>query len=382
MKKQIPIVACAALICVCLLGCGKQGMGKSDKNPGIKESAVTTTENGGETVAPSTQYISQEISENLHIDAEAVIPGKNQYSAYTLKMVDCDPDRLFNLFCPEGYGSYTMEDRGNCIVYDESAGRRLVVYEKYQNIIQYTTYNFSTEDRPMQDVETLMYYHSLDYPQAVPHDLPFIKVEDMENFGLDILNKLGISWEPKLLRCVTLSGQEIMDFQEELFGNGDDVFFRTPTALTEATDTCYLQFNFAFDGIPLIGFEEPTIYSYEDFAPMEATATIMFNADGIQSCTVSCPCEVEEVSDPQPILNVEEAIKLLKDKYDLQILYAPLKFTDIWMEYVPVKRDEIWVLTPYWCLREIDEDAKESPNYFGSAERFNAITGKDLTYGG
>lgn len=379
MRKNIKIAVSAALICVCFLGCVKQ---KPDISFDVRETTAAGITNSGETTVPSTQHVTRELSENLFIDTEAVIPEKNEYSTYTLKMVDCDPDRLFNLFCPEGYGSYTKEDRGNCIVYDESTGKRLVVYEKYQNEIRYTTYNFKTEERPMQDVETLMYYHSLVYPHTEPHDLSFMNVEEMKAYGNDVLIQLGISWEPMLLRCVTLSGQELLDFQEELFGNGNNELFMTPTALTETTDTCYLQFNFAFDGIPLIGSEEPNVSSYEEFFPMEVTATIMFNADGIQSCTVSCPCTIEATSDPQQILNLEGAITLLKDKYDLQILYEPLKFTDIWMEYIPVKRDEAWVLTPYWCLRQINEESKGSLSYFGNAQRFNAITGKDLTYGG
>ena len=52
------------------------------------------------------------------------------------------------------------------------------------------------------------------------------------------------------------------------------------------------------------------------------------------------------------------------------------------MEYIPVKREEKVILPPYWCFREINEMKENSLNYFGSAERFNAITGKDLNYGG
>ena len=153
--------------------------------------------------------------------------------------------------------------------------------------------------------------------------------------------------------------------------------------MTEATDTCYLQFNFAYDGIPLLGFEEPAAVSYvNSIATRNANATIMFNADGIQTCTVSYPCTIVQASDPQPILDLEEAIALLQDKYDLQIIRVPLDFTNIWMEYIPIKQDEEVALTPYWCFLKIDKNALDFPNYFGDADRFNSITGKDLAYGG
>lgn len=386
MKKQIQTAACVALTCVCLFGCGNQSPDRLAENFDTPKATASygdgTAQASNPGAASGTQHVTQELCDNLYIDAEAVIPEGKEYSTYTIKMVDCDPDRLFNLFCPEGHGSYTMEDRGNCIVYDESSGKQLVIYE---DSIDYRTYNFKMEERPMQDLESLMYYHTVEHPNAAPHDLSFMSVEEMEKIGGDLLTQLGIAWEPKLFRCVTLSGKEIMNFQQELFGDGGTYvqLGLPPISLAEADDACYLQFNFSWDGIPLIGFDEPTASSYENFGVSpDAKATIMITEDGIQTCTVSFPCTIEVASDPQQILNLEEAIALLKEKYDLQILDFPRKIVDIWMEYIPVKRDEEWVLTPYWYFRQVDETVTGSRNYFGVANRFNAITGEDLTYGG
>lgn len=379
MKKYFQTIALLAMVSAYLLGCGKQ---EPDRHSDVRENAdvsydisiIEPTDSGE---ATDIQHITRELGENLSMDAEAVIPEKNEYSTYTLKMVDCAPDRLFGLFCSEGYGSYTTEERGNYLVYDETSGKRLVVYE---DAIDYSAYD---NDSTMQVVENLMYYYSEDYPQTEPHDLSFMNVEEMEKKGTEILTQLGVSWEPRLLRCITLSGQEILDFQEEMLQNSRYTEFEVPPILTEATDTCYLQFNFAYDGIPLLGFEEPAAVSYvNSIATRNANATIMFNADGIQTCTVSYPCTIMQASDPQPILDLEEAIALLQDKYDLQIIRVPLDFTNIWMEYIPIKQDEEVALTPYWCFLKIDKNALDFPNYFGDADRFNSITGKDLAYGG
>lgn len=386
MKKLIQTVICVALTCVSLFGCGNQNTDGVVANRELKEDAASNGNGMSEAAppegVPGTQHVTRKLCDNFYIDAEAVIPDKNQYSTYTLKMVDCDPELLFNLFCPEGHDSYTMENHSNYIVYDESGGKQLVIYE---DSIYYRTYNFKMEDPSIQDLDTLMYYHTVEHPNAVPHNLSFMSVEEMEEFGRNLLAQMGIVWESKLFRSVTLSGREIMDFQKELFGEGGTYaqLGITPTNLTAAEDTCYLQFNFAWDGIPLIGFDEPTASSYENFgASPDVKATIMLNDNGIQTCTVSFPCTIEITSNPQPILNMEEAIALLKDKYDLQILGTPREIADIWMEYIPVKRDEEWVLTPYWYFRQVDEKVIGSRSYFGSADRFNAITGKDLTYGG
>lgn len=379
MKKYFSIIAFAAALSACLLGCEKH---KSEspfdftKNTSVSYAASETqpTASGG---ASNIRHITQELGDNLFINAEAVIPEKTEYSTYTLKTVDCSPDRLLGLFCPEGYGRYTTEARGNYLIYDEASGKQLVVYE---NAIDYSAYD---SEASMQIVENLMYYYSEDCPKTIPHDLSFMSVAELEEKGVEILTQLGISWEPKLFRCITLSGQEILDFQEEMLQSPKYTEFGVPPALTEATDTCYLQFNFAYDGIPLNGFGEPAAASYTNsFATLYTTATVMFNADGIQTFEITNPCTIVQASEPQPILDLEAAILLLQDKYDLQITYVPMEFTNIWMEYIPIKQEQETVLTPYWCFLKKDKNVLDFPNYLGEADRFHSITGKDLAYGG
>lgn len=386
MKKYIQVATCAAMISVCLFGCGKREHGIT---PEIKESTTAvfemeTPENvtTGESVAPRTQHITQNIVENMTIDAEAVIPRETQYSTYTLKGIDGAPDRLFCIFSPEGYGSFTTETRdypgASELIYQESSGKFLLVDN---NRIQYSAYNINLGNTPMQEVATLMYYHTQEHPQSQPHDLSFMTVEEMESFGKAILTQLGISWEPELNKCVTLSGQEVLDFQKEMFTT--DYYTQNgaaPTTLNQAEDTCYLEFTFTYDGIPLFGPDEPNI-SFMDgvFPPMPVKATIMINAGGIQIFNLDGNYTVASASEPQAILTLDEAIAALKNKYDLEILFGTLTTTDIWMEYIPVKQGESTVLTPYWCFRSIDVSAGDD---FPMADRINAITGKDLAYGG
>lgn len=387
MRKYVQAAVCAAIISVCLLGCGNQELDKPTQTPDDKEStaAVSTTETVedatvGESSASRTQHVTQDLAENLTIDAEAVIPGRTQYSTYTLKMVDSAPDQLFGIFCPEGYGSFTKEDRSypgsSVFAYKTSDGKVLVVQD---NCIDYSSYDVETGNQPMQEIATLMYYHTQEHPDAQPHDLSFMTVAEMEGFCKTILTQLGVAWEPKLNQCVTLSGQEILDFQQEMFGKSYYTEMgQPPMQLTDAKDSCYLEFSFSFDGIPLFGPEEPTVSFMDGVIPPSAVkATIMINADGIQDFHLQGICAVAYASDPQTVLTLEDAITALKNKYDVEILFGTQKITDIWMEYIPVKQGESTVLTPYWCFKNIDESGK-----YASADRINAITGKDLAYGG
>lgn len=398
MRKFLQSAAIAVLILACLLGCGKTEQGtpavKTETNKvTVPSNTLATAPVVPETdpaTAPkevNTQHLFQELAENVRVNAEMTLPEKEAYSTYTLKRVDCDPDRLFGIFSPEGYGSYTTDERSS-LRYFESSGKKLVVRD---NSISYSAYNIDWGENPMQDVHTLMYYYTENHPQAEPHDLSFMTVAEMEHFCRDILSKLGIAFEPELLKCATLTGQEIMDFQQELFGSGgiyaENGF--TPTNLTAATDTCYLEFSFSYDGLPLLGSEEPGVASAVSMMPTPSvTATMMINADGLQKCDVYFPCTIESESQPQTILTPDEAVTALKDKYDLEIHTSTIEFSNVWLEYMPVVKEDSVTLTPYWCfvtrrmLEENSDGAGTWQTKYANAERFNAITGKDLAYGG
>lgn len=380
MKRKFVRILAFILVCtLCLPGCGSN----EESNTVSSTTAATSAAN---TEKPETLYpehIAQEICENLSIDAYAVIPAKTQYSTFTLKMVDCTPERLFSIFDPNGTGSYETTVRSDPgyskYKYTKSDGRKIVVQG---NSIQYSSYNIDMGDHPMQEVSNLLYYYTQKYPDAQPHDLSFATVAEMDACGRNVLTELGVVWDMELTQCVTLSGQEILDFQSEMFTDSGYTEFGTPMRLTDAEDTCYMVFSFSYDGVPLLGRDEPTVSSYVSIAPTpSAYAAMMINANGIQDCVVSFPCTLEPASDTQTILSLEEAIAALKAKYALQIIYGSNVITGIWMEYIPVMQNENWVLVPYWCFVSNDIELMDMPD-FETADRINAITGEDLAYGG
>lgn len=380
MKNYVCLALCAVVVVTCLMGCGKQDDVEPNVTQGSTENLSTT-----ESVAPQTQHITQEICDNLTIDADAVIPEKMQYGTYTLKMVDCTPERLFSIFDPEGTGSYETADRSSpgypYYVYTKTDGSKIVVQD---NTIKYSSYNINMGGQPMQEVSNLMYYYTQKYPIAQPHNLSFATVAEMEAYCRNVLTELGVVWDMERIQCVTLSGQEILDFQSEMFTDSSYTEFGTPMTLTEAEDTCYMVFSFSYDGVPLLGSDEPNISSYVSMFPTpSAYATLMINADGLQDCEVFYPCTLEPASDPQTILSLEEATAALKAKYDLEILFEAQVITEIWMEYIPVMQNENWALVPYWCFVSKAEERLDSPvGDYENADRINAITGKDLAYGG
>ena len=378
MRKYILTIACAAALSICLIGCGEEKPSATDLKPGgLETSAAATAAVPSAPVAEGgTRHISQKLSDNVSIDADVTMPDKTQYGTYTMKMVDCDPDRLFGIFSPEGYGSFTKEEQSpNTKIYTESNGRSLYI-STYDNRISYDAdYEAVYGGGPEQEIASLMYYYTLQHPDAAPHDLAFMTASELEACGKELFAKLGVAFEPKLQQCVTLTGQEILDFQQEMFGLDSYSEFGTPVKLTEAEDTCYMVFSFQYDGVRLFGPNEPNV-SFADgaYAPDPVTATIQMNADGIQRFDMNCVCTAEPASEAKNILTPEEAVAALKEKYEQEIRFDESVIQNAWLEYIPVKDETSYVLKPYWCFGF-------SGNYMGG-ERINALTGKDLAYGG
>lgn len=378
MKKLIQVLTCAAALSICLIGCGEEKPNVTDLKPGgLETSAASSSAVPSATMAEGgNRHISQKLSDNVSIDADVTMPDKTQYGTYTLKMVDCDPDRLFGIFSPEGYGSFTKEEQDrDTESYTEANGKHLYISTYDNRIIYDVDYEAAYGGGPEQEIASLMYYYTQQYPDAAPHDLAFMTASELEACGKELFAKLGVAFEPKLQQCVTLTGQEILDFQQEMFGLDSYSEFGTPVKLTEAEDTCYMVFSFQYDGVQLLGPNDPRV-SFADgmYAPDPVTATIQMNADGIQSFNMNSVCMAEPASETKNILAPEEAAAVLKEKYEQEIRFGESVIQNAWLEYIPVKDETSYVLKPYWCFRF-------SENGMGG-ERINALTGKDLAYGG
>ena len=379
MKKFSICMSLLLTSALLISGCAKQHAEISTPSAEIPtHTAELVSKPEASNVSTPPQHITREISEYLAIDADVTLPAQSQYRSYTLKTVDTDADRLFDILSPEGHSALSQTQRGDHTTYRTDDGKQLSVYDFSD--ISYHAYDFGGED-PQQIVRNIFYYYDLAHPQAVGHDLSFLKVADMEQYGQHLLSELGVTLEPKLEKCITLSGDEILHYQQELLE--EQTNSGISPALSEAADTCYLEFSFSYDGLPLLGLNEPTISTDGTWGPNpDASATVILNADGIQDFEVRYPCIPENASEPQPVLSLENAITKLAGEYEAHTHYGQTTVTNIWMEYIPMNRNGAVVLTPYWCFASIDASLKDQPGYLGNADRINAFTGENLAYGG
>lgn len=372
LQNSICLLLAAAMLCS---GCAAQ---KSEQPSAAKSTIMASTDAtfappAEETVpAPTTQHISQALSESLSIEADVVLPAKTEYSAYELKRVDCDPDRLFGILSPDGYGEIQEEERNGYMLYQESGGKKLTVHD---TIISYHAYNWGF-GTPQQEVWELMVSYIQDHSEAKKQDLSFMTIAQIQELGETVLRELGIAFDLKLENCVALTNQDIQDYQKKYFPNSS-------TDLTSASDSCFLEFSFSYDGLPLLGRWEPTVCSDGSWGQNhDAVAAMLINAEGIQDLQVYHPCAPQSVIEAKPILPLEEAITALKEEYAAHTHSGTTTISSIWLEYIPVKKNDSIMLIPYWCFVSMDPRAVGNPGYWGNADRINAFTGENLAYGG
>ena len=224
---------------------------------------------------------------------------------------------------------------------------------------------------PESETATLLYYYTQEHPDAHPHDLSFLTAAELEQEAESLFQKLGMAFQPELLHFVTLSGQEVLDFQEEMYRKPFYTEMGTPFQLTDAEDTCYLEFTFSMEEIPIFGPKEHGV-SYIDgvFPPIPVSASLLITAEGIQRFNMNYACTAVKGED-KPLLTPEAAAQALKEQYALEIHFGEIVFDRVYLQYIPVMEGDQFVLKPYWCFDSAD-----------LAERINALTGEDISYGG
>lgn len=142
-----------------------------------------------------------------------------------------------------------------------------------------------------------------------------------------------------------------------------------------------MEYELTKDGLPIYsGINEPGIsMAVETFWTAETRITMMLDKDGIHYiASKGGSFDASPEAEAQTIISAEAALEAVKEIYVNTILSSQVTISRIWLEYVVVpdwEEKEQYKLVPYWCV-QID-----SPSGNSSAERINAITGGNLSYG-
>ena len=385
MKKSVlkKMFALSGLVSVGMLltGCS----GTAEPSESTPTGSSTEVMQGSVGVAESgTNHISEKLSDMLVIDADVTLPKDQIYSVYTLTKQAFPREDLDVFFGvsqaavtahPEWVGAYSAETEEGGYFSTDPYGN--FTYTKDEERDDYIIYLVESA-----------YYNagSCSFQKEEISDLSFLNAENAIQMGKEKIKELT-GQDSEVLAAYALN-QEILTELEKKYRQTqkyqEDAQTGKETTVddwSDADEIYYMEYELTKDGLPIYsGINEPGIsMAVETFWTAETRITMMLDKDGIRYIAGRGGIfDASPEAEAQTIISAEAALEAVKEIYVNTILSSQVTISRIWLEYVVVpdwEEQEQYKLVPYWCV-QID-----SPSGNSSAERINAITGGNLSYG-
>jgi hypothetical protein len=331
-----------------------------------------------------TDYIRETLSDKLVIDAEVVLPNEQEYSVYALSKKAFPREDLDVFFGvteavvtehPEWTGAYSAKtNEGGYFGTDPQGNFTYAKDEERDNHIVYL-------------VESAYYNAgSCSFREEEIPDLPFRNAEKAIQMGKDKMKELT-GQDSEVLAAYALNREKLAELEEkyrQTQNYREDAQRGKATMVddwSDADEMYYMEYELTKDGLPIYsGINEPGISTaVETNWTAETRITMLLDKDGIRYIAGRGGIfDASPEAGAQTIISAEEALEAVKEIYMNTILDSQITISGIWLEYVVVpdwKETEQYKLVPYWCV-QIDSASGNS-----SAERINAITGGNLSYG-
>ncbi len=387
-RKNLLFPFVAVMISILFAACG-------DVNS-TTESMAYTSYTSDDEIAVSEQperyglsdHVEISLEENHFIDADVYTSQSKMLANPILKPLEISPETGASIFFPEDKSASSIENiDGITVLMTEEENR----FSTQRGIISY--YKEGQAGKEYGEIENLMWRYSQDESQKQNASLNFMSQEEAVGLGVDILKNLGICFDPVLESCVAMDHQQLMDYQQHLFDSDEyyNEFGKVYTLhdLNENHDSYLCTYTFSYQGIPVFGHEGEAPFQFAEgiFPPYASSATILISRQGVMAFRLIGAYTELTQDELVSIIPVDQIIEAYKEKSDLVILTDKRRVGCIYLEYIPVIRDYGIALTPYWCI-SIDYEAKSyldgQPTWAEAVmgERFNALTGEDMAYGG
>lgn len=331
-----------------------------------------------------TNHISEKLSDMLVIDAEVVLPKEQVYSVYALTKQAFPREDLDAFFGaseavvtvhPEWVGAYSAKTAEGGYFSTDPYGN--FTYAKDEERDDYIVYLVESA-----------YYNagSCSFQKEEISDLSFLNAENAIQMGKERIKELT-GQDSEVLAAYALNREILTELEEEYRQTQkyqEDAQRGKETAVDDWSDTdeiYYMEYELTKDGLPIYsGINEPGIsMAVETFWTAETRITMLLDKDGIRHIVSRGGIfDASPDAEAQTIISAEAALEAVKEIYVNTILNSQVTISRIWLEYVVVpdwEEKEQYKLVPYWCV-QID-----SPSGNSSAERINAITGGNLSYG-
>lgn len=331
-----------------------------------------------------TNYISEKLSDKLVIDAEVVLPKEQVYSVYALTRKAFPREDLDVFFGvseavvtdhPEWTGAYSAKTKEGGYFSTDPQGN--FTYAKDEERDEHIVYLVESA-----------YYNagSCSFQEEEIPDLSFLNAEEAIQMGKETIKELT-GQDSGVLAAYALNRETLSELEEKYRQTQkyqEDAQRGKATMVDDWSDVdeiYYIEYELTKDGLPIYsGINEPGIsMAVETFWTAETRITMLLDKDGIRYIASRGGIfDASPEAEAQTIISAETALEAVKEIYVNTILSSQVTISRIWLEYVVVpdwNEKEQYKLVPYWCV-QIDSSSGNS-----SAERINAITGGNLSYG-
>ncbi|MCM1184625.1 MAG: two-component system regulatory protein YycI [Roseburia sp.] len=331
-----------------------------------------------------TSHIREKLSDQPVIDAEVILPEEQVYSVYVLTKKAFPREDLDVFFGvseavvtdhPEWTGAYSAKTKEGGYFSADPQGN--FTYAKDEERDEHIVYLVETA-----------YYNasSCSFREEEISDLSFLNAEKAIQTGKEKIKELT-GQDSEILAAYALDREKLTALEEKYrqTQNYREDAQRGKAATvddwSDADEIYYMEYELTKDGLPIYsGINEPGLsIAVETFWTAETRITMLLDKDGIRYIAGRGGIfEAVPEAEAQTIISAEAALEAVKEIYGNTTLSPQDTISRIWLEYVVVpdpKEKEQYKLAPYWCV-QID-----SPSGNSSAERINAITGGNLSYG-
>lgn len=292
-------------------------------------------------------HISERITDKLVIDAEIITPENQEYLSYKLTK-KAFPKEDIHMFLKAEADITENPNYANAYLAQTTDGSEFSANEG--------NFRYARDAKKEEELTAMIEANS--YKKKETKDLNFLSMDEAVQLGREKIRELT-GWDSEAIEII-----------------GDS---------SEGNEFYYINYSLTKDGLPIYnGINEPKISMAVDlFWDSAVTITMLVDKDGIRY--LHCRNGLFDLSPEQPpqmILSAEAALEKVKEIYSNILMDSQGTISKVWLEYISVpdmENPKQFRLSPYWCV-QIDwltEDGYLS----SSAERINAVTGGDLSYG-
>lgn len=402
MKRWIVLVL-ASLMLLSLCSCAEPA---EESNAGVSSATQdeSTPENepaqqssaDSETGVLSHSTISETWDSGVVVDADVTAIKEETLSTYTGELRVFTVDELAEAF------GLSVDSATSSITDDSLEGYvpGTYTYLEFEDnrILISNMAHFSYESESFIKTRDLLSVHGNEANAdafLTGNDLDFATIEQAQTEIQAVLDKLEIPVvrEP---RCYTLDYDSLSAENERQYAitmeaaEGMDQALVPEKLEIREEDACYMfYYPVAIDGMPVSPYANGV---YGDGSLTAGTELIAcYNKDGIAGLYLQYQPLMQEKSEAQPVIPLEEILEKEKAKYDSIILEGEYTIYDIRLEYIaqPVtSKENTYNLIPVWRFSvEHERELNKGDGQSGSTvitrvtyDLYDALTGEEIPY--